>query len=137
MVNKTSLIKYLPLTIFCMIFLSLIWAVIFFYENKKVHKQDRFKKKTPIISIFSHQFDPISKEHVQLRKAAADSLDFPISYQHIETIYFRNEQKKEIMIKMRFTGLDTYNTKIKYCLRATYSYHGEEMMAPSFCDLRA
>lgn len=135
--KKTSSLTYFPVTIFCIIFLSLIWSVIFFYENKKVTKQKVFKKKHTIIQSIAQQFDPISKEHLQLRKAATDLLDFPISYKHIETIYFRNEQKQEIMIKMRFTGRDTYNTERRSCLRATYSYHGKEMIAPSLSDLRA
>lgn len=95
------------------------------------------KKKDLTIPNITHQFDPISKEHLALRKVAADSLDFPVSYKHVETIYFRNEQRNEVMIKMRFTGRDTYNTERQACLRATYTYYGDEMVAPEFCDLKA
>lgn len=139
--KKTSILKYFPIAFFCMIFLSLVWSVIFFYENqyenKKTTRQEKFRKKDPVIYSITQQFDPISKEHLKLRQAATELLDFPISYKHIETIYFRNEPKKEIMIKMRFTGRDIYNTERRSCLRATYSYHGEETSAPSLCDLRA
>lgn len=137
MARTIPILKYLPIIIFTMIFLSLIWTVIFLYENRKGVRQESFKNKVPIISSITQQFDPISKEHLKLRQVATSSLDFPVSYKHVETIYFKNEPKQEIMIQMRFTGRDIYNTERRSCLRATYTYYGDEVVTPEFCDLRA
>ncbi len=132
--KKTSILKYLPIIIFFMIFLALIWSVIFFYAHKSEPKLERLTQKDPIISSIAQQFDSGSKEHIQLRNFAMHSLHFPVSYKHIETIYFKNEEKKTIVVQMQFSGRDIYNTERKSCLRATYTYYAEEIIAPSSCD---
>lgn len=137
MTRKIPILKYFPAIMFLIIFLSLIWTVIFFDEKKKFERLKILQNKDLVILSIAQQFDPISKEHLKLRQTAKESLDFPISYKHVETIYFKNEPKKEIMIKMRFTGRDIYNTERQFCLRATYSYLGESINSPSPCDLRA
>lgn len=137
MENNQSIFKYSSYIIFFIIFLSLVWSVLYFYESSKPSSQETFEKKHPVMSAIAHQFDPISREHFKLRKIATQSLDFPSSYKHLETIYFRNEKKKEIIIKTRFRGLDMYYIDNRACLRATYSYYGEEIMAPEFCDLKS
>lgn len=137
MTNNQSIFKYLCFVIFFVMFLSFVWSVLFFYENSKPSRQEKLKQKSPMISSIARQFDPVSREHLQLSKVAAQSLDYPSSYKHLETIYFNNEKKRELIIKMRFSGLDMYYTENRSCLRATYSYYGEEVIAPEFCNLKS
>lgn len=93
------LFQHYSVPAFFLLFLLLVWYIIFLYENQKEAKYALQTKPTANKHI-AKQFDPISREHVQLRKFAMTTLAFPISYQHLETIYFKNEQRKEIVIKM-------------------------------------
>jgi len=130
--EKTSkaLMALAPLAF--ILFLSVIAYIIYVYETKS--RSEYLLKMKGFSTALRQQFDGTAGEHQQLKKIAKNSLEFPQSYKHIETIYVKNDISQEILVRTLFSGQDTYKSEIVHCLKAQYSYSGEVIKPPVPCD---
>lgn len=116
---------------FFIIFLVLTACISYLYEieikNEYKHRRKSFT------TVISKQFDGTAGEHFQLKNYAENSLQYPSSYTHLDTIYIRNNADQEILVKTIYTGQDDYKTERVYCAKAIYSFRGQVIMPPKPC----
>lgn len=117
----------------CIIFPAFLFVVVyglFFYENR--HKPKAPKKDQDTIWI-EEQFSAWDGEHIRLGRIAKSSLKFPDTYEHVNSVYFRNNEKRNIVVKTTFIGQNAFGVKQRSCIMATYSFTGTEIKQPSSC----
>lgn len=100
-----------------------------FYKNP--HNQPI--KKDPNTINIEKQFSTWDGEHYQLSSQAKKALKFPDTYEHIDTVYFRNNDKQEITVKTTFIGQNAFGVKQRSCIMARYSFYGTELSQPVPC----
>lgn len=125
-------IPIFSLSLLFIAFLIIIYWIIYSYETA-IRYEYKFRKRS-FAAIISKQFDGIAGEHQQLKEYAKNSLQFPYSYKHIDTIYMRNNEDQELLVKTLYTGEDTFKTERVFCAKAIYTFYGDEIMAPEPCD---
>lgn len=128
--NQIKISNIFCSTIF-IIFLILTACILYLYEmdmkNEYKHRRKSFA------TVISKQFDGPAGEHLQLKDYAENSLQYPSSYTHLDTIYIRNNADQEILVKTIYTGQDDYKTERVYCAKAIYSFRGQVIMPPKPC----
>jgi len=124
-------LESLSVIVFFVIFLSVITYLIYIYETRS-HREFNSKPKG-FSTIVMNQFNGPTGEHQKLKKYAKNSLEYPASYKHIETIYIRNDSHQEVFVRTMFSGQDSYKTERIFCIKATYSFDSDEIKPPTSC----
>ena len=120
-----------PATLFEAI-IGLIFASLLISFFSSGNKKEATEKDQDTIWI-DEQFSAWDGEHIRLGKIAKSSLKFPDTYEHVNSVYFRNNEKRNIVVKTTFIGQNAFGVKQRSCIMATYSFTGTEIKQPSSC----
>lgn len=113
------------------IVLSITAYILYYCENK--HRSEYYVKKKGFATISTAPFDGPTGENQQLKEYAQSLLDFPKSYQHIETIYIHNPEHQDLFVRSIFSGKTTHKSEEILCLKAIYSSKDQSIKNPTAC----
>lgn len=113
------------------IVLSITAYILYYCENK--YRDEYYAKEKGFTTINKPDFNGLSGEYPPLKEYAQQTLAFPKSYKHIETIYIHGHNHQELFVQTIFSGKTAHHSKEIFCLKASYSRQNQPIKHPTIC----